>query len=246
MNRTRTPFTLIELLVVVAVIAILASLLLPALSRARDMARLASCQNNLKQTGLGVFLYAEQADGWMNNDRAWSQFLIDNDCLPPWPAFGGKHVAVCPSQSNYNSATRYGLNYQGNLYTYGATNHAAGFTNVYNGAMDASTVASAEQLHRKLANDPTQYLRLADSLWFSTPVHTFRQTGNLKNTGAGVHLRHLLQANGWFADGHVQALRLAELMPGSPYDWRNTIGNARFGYAAVFSLDGVTLNGRTN
>ena len=59
---TRQGFTLIELLVVIAIIAILAAILFPVFARARENARRASCQSNLKQMGIGAMQYSQDYD----------------------------------------------------------------------------------------------------------------------------------------------------------------------------------------
>ena len=96
----RKGFTLIELLVVIAIIAILAAILFPVFARAREKARITSCQNNLKQVGTAFAMYRSDYDGYMPFD--WYQ-SDDNNRVYRWiqATYGyifDDAVYQCPSE----------------------------------------------------------------------------------------------------------------------------------------------------
>lgn len=107
-KRMRNGFTLIELLVVIAIIAILAAILFPAFARARENARRASCQSNLKQLGLGMMQYNQDYDEKLPLYYNGATGLGWGHVIDPY--LKSDQLFKCPSSADVLSESDYAYN----------------------------------------------------------------------------------------------------------------------------------------
>jgi prepilin-type N-terminal cleavage/methylation domain-containing protein/prepilin-type processing-associated H-X9-DG protein len=196
-GKTPTGFTLIELLVVIAIIAILAAILFPVFGRARENARRASCQSNLKQIGLGLVQYAQDYDGYTpgssNNNISWPTLIF--------PYIKSEQLFACPSGTNVKADQDYvtpvtayqgttdndgstaasrlvnrGLSYTMNLIQTGSSWQTAGFTGTVatpgvngpkSGYLNIAATASIGVFEPQV-EDPTGSIRIFDGMTSAT------------------------------------------------------------------------------
>lgn len=207
MNKSNKGFTLIELLVVIAIISILAAILFPVFARARENARRASCQSNLKQIALGVLMYAQDYDEKLPSQAQSNAVYGWANAMQPY--LKSAQIFQCPSEPTAQVANPLSHPSDQNWTDYWINASAAGISDaqfvspaltVLLGDGDANTHPQSSY------GSSTRYYVTAGAVnTITSPGYcTTTLTTPVNATTDPGASRHLDGGNYAFADGHIK------------------------------------------
>lgn len=221
----KSAFTLVELLVVIGIIAMLISMLLPALSRARDAASAAQCMSNLRQQGVAEQMYMSDSGGaFISPYQLTPKFTYVNhpyifEYMPMLYQTAGAQTWRCPVDNFYDS-------FSGVIDRIGYPEPIRGTPDIaYSYALNFDLPSIGHAIYRGPGLIPYQYF----DPWLGAKVTASANTALLLETfsSAGLgynspteffrfsHVKNT-SMNVLFLDGHVEAMTPKQFMPGNP------------------------------
>ncbi len=210
-------FTLIELLVVIAIIAILAAMLLPVLSQARERGAQINCSASIRQHTSAVLMYADENRGTIQINGWYSKASYRNLLGIAATINGSTGIYPAGMLCSRSRAVLTGTNEMGKSYGMNAFGYLVYKSGSSYMGSEPSTDALKNVYHMSKVRNPSAKIMLCDAIdWWvsrngSKPETYLIGGGELKATGMTVAYRHSgNSANFSFFDGHVGNLRGAE------------------------------------